>query len=189
MNNTATETQSDELVFEDEEVTVPESGGDFATIPAGVYNAKLVGFKREPKPDWKLKGDEDENGKQQFKWTWIVTDGEFSGTYLTDWTNISWHEKATSHKYAAALLGVPTLPVGVGMSTRSLAGRTCQLWVTETPTKKDPSVFRNYVDKCTPTPTPRMRPQKEQDKRGREAVPRQQLAGYSADDLDEVPAF
>ncbi len=189
MNNTATETQSDELVFEDEEVTVPESGGDFPTIPAGVYNAKLVGFKREPKPDWKLKGDEDENGKQQFAWTWEIVEGEYAGTHISDWTNISWHEKSNSHKYGAALMGVPTLPVGVGLSTKQFAGRLCQLWIVEVPTKKDATIFRNYVDKVLPAPTPRLRPHKPTEQRQREAVPRQQLAGYPTDGSDEVEEF
>lgn len=183
---TATDTQSDELLFEDEELIVPDAGIDFPTIPAGVYTGKLVGFRREPKPDWKLKGDEDENGKQQFKWTFVVTDGEYAGTDLVSWTNISWHEKSTAHKYGAALLGVPTLPVGVGMSTRQFAGRSCQLWVTEMPKKNDPTVFWNRVDKVLPLPAPRQRPQKPTEQRQREAVPRQQLPDYPVDDpVDE----
>jgi hypothetical protein len=80
---------------------------------------------------------------------------------------------------------VPTRPVGVGLSTKQFAGKTCQLWITEVPTKKDPTQFRNYVDKCLPTPAPRMRPQRpSQPPQGTQGKGRVQLDGYPAEDGD-----
>ncbi len=193
-----TDQTQQETAFEDIDIMVPQSGSDYLTIPAGIYNARLVGFKTLDKPDWKLKGEEGED-LQQWEWTFEVTDGEYQGTRIADWTNRVWGERAKAHAHAAALLGVPTLPVGVGMSTGQLAGKPCQIWVIEKPTKKDATIFRNYIEKVTPLPQARQRrnaidqrqgvPTAADEKRHREAVPRQQLAGYPSDDLDEVPAF
>jgi hypothetical protein len=167
----ATDEKTD--VVEDIEIEVPTTAS-FETMPPGTYNAKLVGLKVVPKPDWKLKGEEGED-REQWEWTFMVTDGDYAGSRLKDFTNRTWHERAKAHKHAAALLGVPTLPVGVGMSTGQLAGKTCQLWVTEVESKKNPGEFRNYIDKVTPTPTPRMRPQRKQEQRV-------QLDGYPTDE-------
>ncbi len=177
------DTQEKQDVIEDEPIDVPEQRV-FETIPPGTYNARLVAFRTTDLPAWKLKGEEGED-KYQWEWVFEITDGEYQGTRLTDWTTRKWHEKAKAHKHAAALLGVPTLTPGVNKSTRELAGKSAQLWVTEVESKKEPGQFRNYIDKVTPTPTPRMRPVKEQDKRQREAVPRQQLAGYPSPGGDD----
>lgn len=142
--------------FEDVSIEVPVST-EFETIPAGVYSARLIGFTTCDKPDWALKGEEDED-KQQWKWTLEITDGDYAGTRLTEYTNRTWHEKGKAHRHAAALLNLPMLPVNQTGSTKQLANKPCQIWVVEKPTKKDPSVYRNYVDKILPVPAPRQRP-------------------------------
>lgn len=151
----------DELAFDDVEVNVNTSEPQ-ETIPAGVYNARLVGFKSEvKKPDWKITGAEGED-IYQYEWTLEITDGEFEGMRFRDFTNRTFHEKATAGKYAAALLGVPTLLPGMVDSTRALAGKTCQMWLVEVESKKVPGDFRNYIDKLLPTPSARNRPQRAQ---------------------------
>lgn len=179
-------TEEKVLAFDDLDIDVP-TGGDFETIPAGMYNARLVGFTVTDKPDWKLTGEEGED-KQQWEWTFELVDGDYQGTRLKNYTNRSWHEKANAHKHAAALLGVPTLPVGVGMSTRQLAGKPCQVWVIEKGTKKDPNDLRNYVDKVTPMPTPRMRPIRPQSAPQPQG-PLVHLPGYPGDEDEEDIAF
>lgn len=173
-----------EETFEDIAMDVPASGEDFFTIPPGMYPAKLVGLKVVPKPDWKLTGEEEtDDQKNQIQWTFQIQGGDYDGVKLSDYTNISWHPKATAHKHAAALLGVPELAVGVGSSTRQLAGRTCQIWVVEKTNKKGDQ--RNYVEKVTPTPTPRMRPQtRSAAPQGTKAVGRVQLPDYPHDPVD-----
>lgn len=180
MNATATEDRTD--VVEDEEIIVPEST-PFLTIPPGVYTAALVGFKTVDKPAWRLKGEEDED-RQQWRWVFRITEGEYAGTELQEFTNRTWHEKAKAHKHAAALLGVPTLTPGIGLSTRALAGKVCQLWVTEVESKKEAGQFRNYVDKATPMPTPRMRPGRPQNGAQTHTGTTVQLDGYPAPDDD-----
>lgn len=182
MNGTQTNTTAE--AFDDLDIVVPAGGDDFQeTIPAGMYSARLIKFKRVPKPDWKLKGDEEtDDDRHQFEWGFQITGGDYDGIKLNDYTNISWHEKATAHKHAAALLGVPTLTPDVALSTRALAGRPCLLWVVEKPTKRDPNVMRNWIDKVTVQAAPRPRPQRAQN--GTQA-PAVQLAGYPADE-DEI---
>lgn len=175
-------TETKEETFEDVDMEPPENSA-FMTIPAGAYMARLIGFKTTDKPDWKLTGEEGED-KQQWEWTFQVTEGEYAETSLKEYTNRTWHEKAKAHKHAAALLGVPALPVGMGMTTRQLAGKPCQIFVIEKGTKKDPNDLRNYIDRVGPVPTPRMRPQKPQEQRNREAVPRAQVQGLPSDDDD-----
>lgn len=175
-------TEEKTLAFDDLDIEVPAAGGDFETIPAGMYNARLVGFTVTDKPDWKLTGEEGED-KQQWQWTFEITEGDYAGTRLVEFTNRTWHEKAKAHKHAAALMGVPTLPVGMGMSTRQFAGRTCQVWVVEKESKKSPGTFRNYVEKVTPTPQPRMRPQKPAQAATR---PQVQLEDYPRDEDGDI---
>lgn len=190
MNATATEDRTD--VVEDEEIIVPEST-PFLTIPAGVYTAALVGFKTVDKPAWKVaqqraqaEKQDQEIDNQQWRWVFRVTEGDYAGTELQDFTNRSWHENAKAHKHAAALLGVPTLTPGVALSTRALAGKLCQVWVNEVESKKEAGQFRNYVDKCVAMPTPRMRPQKPQNGAQAHTGATVQLPGYPAPD-DDIP--
>lgn len=150
---------ADELAFDDVEINV-NTGTPQETVPAGVYPARLVGFKAEvKKPDWKLTGAEGED-IYQYEWTLEVIDGECTGMRFKDFTNRTFHEKATAGKYAAALLGVPILLPGMVQSTGMLAGKTCQMWLVEVESKKTPGEYRNYVDKLLPTPSPRNRPQR-----------------------------
>jgi hypothetical protein len=182
MNATATEP-----TFEDMAIDVPEPGQDREIMPSGIYNGKLVGLKTVAKPDWMLNGEDEDEDREQWQWTWEIVDGDWQGQRLSAYTNRSWHEKANAHKYAAALLGVPTLPVGVGMSTGQLAGKTCQLWITERAKKNDPNSQYNKVDKVTPTPSPRMRSQRPSAApQGTKAGGRVQLDGFPTDQ-DEVP--
>lgn len=150
MNATAEQT------FEDVDISVPESNGDYETIPAGVYSARLVTFTTVDKPDWKIKGEEGED-RQQWEWGFVIMGGDYDGTTLKAWSNRSWHPKSTAHKWAAALLGVPELPVGSGMSTKQLANKACQLWVVEI--EKKNGDLMNKVEKVLPTPKPRQRQQ------------------------------
>lgn len=171
--------------FEDVEMEPPEGGGNFETIPAGMYPARLIGFTTCDKPDWKLTGEEGED-RQQWKWTFQIEGGDYDGWKLDEYTNRTWHERAKAHKHAAALLGVPELPVGQGLSTKVLAGKTCQLWVIEKGTKKDPNDLRNYIDKVVPTPTARMRPQtRPQAPQGTVKPLRVQVEGLPVDDPDD----
>lgn len=164
-----------ENTVEDMEIVVPDSGGEVWTIPAGAYPAELVRLKRVPKPDWKLKGTEEtDDDKHQLEWGFRITSGEYEGVVLTDYTNISWHPKATAHKHAAALLGVPELAIGVGLSTGQLKGKPCQIWVIEKPLKNKPDEFRNYVEKVTIQSVARPRPQRQQ-------AERVQLDGFPGD--------
>lgn len=178
---TGLQTPTTQEAFDDIEIEVPIST-EYETIPAGIYSARLVGFTVCEKPDWFLKGEEDED-KQQWKWTLEITEGDYAGTRLTEFTNRTWHEKAKAHKHAAALLGLPNLAVDTAVSTRQLANRPCQLWVVEKPTKKDPNVFRNYVDKILPVPPPRQRPQRVQNA---PQGPTVHLPGYTADGEEEI---
>ena len=178
--------------FEDVEMEPPANGSSYETIPAGMYPARLVGFTTCDKPDWKLTGEEDED-KQQWQWVFEITDGEYAGLKINEYTNRSWHEKAKAHKHAAALLGVPELPVGQGLSTKTLANRTCQILVIEKGTKKDPNDLRNYVDKVLPTPAPRQRAQRPaqpaQDSPAVKQVVVPQLQGgvNTEDEEDDLP--
>jgi len=92
---------------------------------------------------------------------------------------LDWYSVDEAHKHAAALLGVPEIPTGQGLSTRALGGKTCQLWVVEVESKKNPGEFRNYIDRVTPTPSPRLRPAKNQQVTA--ARPAVQLPGYPVD--------
>ena len=175
-------TANQELAFDEVEMEVPSAGGDYETIPAGVYPATLIGFRVVDKPDWKLTGDEGED-KQQWEWTFEIPPGEYQNVSLaesvrlTDWTNRTLHEKATAHKHTAALLGLSRLEPSVTVKMKLLRGKSCQLWVTEKATKKDPNTLRNFIDKVTPAPKPRA---------GRTPAPatnkRVQLDGYPSDD-------
>lgn len=151
-----TTTPVNENTVEDLNIEVPVSGADFEAIPEGVYPARLVGFRTVDKPDWKLKGEENED-KEQWVWRFEITGGgEYAGVVLQDYTNRSWHPKSKAHKHAAALFGVPELTPDVAVSTGQLAGRACQLWVIEKDIK---GTMRNFIDKVTPAPKPRQRQQ------------------------------
>jgi hypothetical protein len=165
--------------FVDVAIEVPQNGGDYEVIPEGVYPARLIGLKVVDKPEWKLKGEEGED-KQQFAWRFEVTQGDCAGVVLTDYTNRSWHPKANAHKHAAALLGVPEITPEVAVSTKALAGRPCQLWVIE---KEIKGAQRNFIDKVTPAPKPRMKPQQTA---GRPTVPRVQVPGLPEDLPEEI---
>lgn len=182
MNGTTDENKQE--AFEDIPIEVPDTT-EYETIPAGIYNARLVGLKVEPKPDWKRTGQEGEN-PDQIHWTFQIIEGEYEGLKLSDYTNITFHPKATAHKHAAALLGVPELTPGIAMSTGQLAGKTCQLWVIEKVNSKGQQ--RNYVDKVTPTPAPRMRPAQKQGQAA-PAVGRVQVPGLPVDDADDDIQF
>jgi hypothetical protein len=155
-----------ELAFDDVEMEVPGSAGDYETIPAGMYPAALVGFRVVDKPDWKvLQEQQQKDGEgntkvvdpQQWEWTFEITEGEYAGVRLTDWTNRSLHERATAHKHTAALLGVPSLEPTVTVKMKLLKGKACQLWVVEKATKKDPNTLRNFIERVAPVPAPRQR--------------------------------
>lgn len=158
-NGTQTQAQADELAFDDVDINVPSSAPQ-ETIPAGVYTARLVGFKSDvPKPEWRLTGAEGED-TLQYEMTLEITEGEYAGMRFRDYMNRTFHEKATAGKYAAALLGVPTLTPGMVQSTGQLAGKVCQMWIVEKESKKTPGEFRNYIDKLLPLPVARQRPQR-----------------------------
>lgn len=139
-------------VIDDVEFIVPETG-DFETMPAGAYPAKLIGFQIVDKPEWKLTGADGED-KQQWKWTYEVTDPEWEGKKLDNFTSRSLHPMSNGHKHAAALLGVPELHTGMG-STKMLIGRACQLIVIEKANTKGEA--RNYINSILPAPKPRHR--------------------------------
>ena len=146
--------------YDDVAIEVPESNGEFEAVPSGAYLAKLTNFKVEDKPQWKIEAQERaEMAKEpdkrrlpinpkQFAWTFTITAGEWEGQKLTSWQNVSWHERSNSAKYAAALLDIDRLRPDMGMSTRQLIGRPCQIFVTEKEGK-------SYIDKVLPQPKPK----------------------------------
>lgn len=146
---------------EDIDIEVPQGGSDQEIIPQGMYTARLVKLKTVAKPDWKLKGEEGED-REQYEWVFEIVEGDWQGYRLNDYTNRTFHPKATAHKHAAALFGVPELVPGIHTSTRALAGKACQIWIIEKATQQGKGPIRNYIEKVTPMPTPRARPQRPQ---------------------------
>ena len=151
---TAATVQTDDI-----EIIIPAagSGEEYEPVPSGAYPGKLVNFRVVDKPDWKVEQDlirnpEKPPDKCQWEWSFVITEGEYAGAELTDYTSRSWHERANAHKHAAALLGKPRLDPVEGLSTKQLIGRGCQIWVTESTSQKTGKT-RSYVDKILPMPT------------------------------------
>ena len=160
---------TDEKIIEDYQVNVPEPAA-VELIPRGMYNVRLVKFKREPKPDWKFVGVDQTaltaDERDQFVWGFEIIEGPHQGFVLYDFTNITWHPKSNAHKYAAALMGVPEIEPGTGFRTSQLAGRTCTLVVIEQPGVRNPNVIYNSIDRAMPIASAA------QTSRYREAQPR-----------------
>lgn len=148
MNGTQawTPTVQPQYEVEDIPIDVPTGGGEQEAIPEGIYQGRLIRLKVVEKPEWKLKGEEGED-RQQFEWVFEITAGKHQGHRLNDYTNRTFHEKATAHKHAAALLGVDRLDPRVHTGTGMLAGRVGNLWVIKKKTQKGD--IRNYIDKIT----------------------------------------
>lgn len=136
------------LDFEDVEIDVP-TGSDtpYEAIPEDLYTVKLVGFKTVDKPEYKLKGEEGEDRKQ-WAWTVEIVDGPFAGKRFTDYTNRTWHEKATANHHAAAFLGKKTLEEPQGMTTRQLMYKVCRADIIVALNKKNEE--RNYIKELRP---------------------------------------
>lgn len=133
---------------EDIPIDVPTGGGEpQEVIQEGIYQGRLVRLKVVDKPEWKLKGEENED-RQQWEWVFEIVGGKHAGHKLSDYTNRTFHEKATAHKHAAALLGVEHLDPRQHASTGILAGLVGNLWVVKK--KNTKGEFRNYIDKITP---------------------------------------
>jgi hypothetical protein len=130
-----TNTATLEHEVDDIDISPPQSNGDYEVIPAGVYDAKLVGFKESLKPDWKVVSDREkypDKVEDLYEWVWsfeLDVDGE--KRQLRGYTSRTWHEKSNGAKFAATLLGKPKLDGRERTSTRKLIGLPCQLWVVE----------------------------------------------------------
>jgi hypothetical protein len=160
-----TRTEAAAVEADDIAIIIPANGDDdFDPIPAGAYTGKLTNFRVVDKPEWKVEGDRVRNPERevdlkQWEWTFLLTEGEYAGEVLTDYTSRSWHERANAHKHAAALLDKPRLDPVEGLSTKQLIGKACQIWVTVNTSQKTGKA-RNYVDKILPVPKPRLRSQR-----------------------------
>ena len=174
-NDTYQNDESDDIVIE------ATAGTDEEPLEAGTYIGKLVRFKQEDKPQWKIDQQKAQNPTKeidtlQWSFTFEITEGEYAGRRITTWENrsLSWHERANATKIVCALLNVPTLE-GYQGSTKQLIGLHGQLWVTEKNGK-------NYLDKVMPVP--RRKAQRPAQAQGgvpqRQVVPEPQWAGAPA---------
>ena len=129
------DTQTLEHEVDDIEISPPLSGEDRETIPAGVYDAKLIGFKESLKPDWKVVSDREkypDKVEDLYEWVWTFElDADGEKRQQRGYTSRTWHEKSNGAKFAATLLGKPKLDGRERTSTRKLIGLPCQLWVVE----------------------------------------------------------
>lgn len=112
------------------------AGDEEEPLEEGHYVARLVNFKVEDRPDWKIARDRVQNpdrepDPRQFAFYWELTDEWAEGRKITDWTNRSFHPKSNGGKYAAYLLGKSKLEGNEGMSTRQLLGKTINLYITQ----------------------------------------------------------
>ncbi len=197
MNGTTDEAK--ELEFDDVEFLGGADSAPTETIPDDTYYAKLVGFRGAvDKPDWKIDQDllkaqrkypatnREDIDPKQYEFTFEITHGDYAGTRVILYTSRTFHERSTAGMAAAALMGMDKFVRSVMQAlggTRILYNKPCRIDVVEIANKFDPDNKRNYVNAVKKMPPPR--PQKEQDKRQREAVPRQQLAGYPSDQGDD----
>lgn len=157
----------------------PPESTDYESLPTGAYMGKLVAFKVIDKPEWKIQAEllrkpEKEPDREQWTWQFEVIDGEFAGITITDYTNRSWHERSKAAAHACALLDVPALPRGQGLSTGKLIGRPCQVWVVAK--EKDDGSSRSYVDKVLPLP-----------KRARKTPPSPVQGQHQASEQEQPP--
>lgn len=130
----------------------PPAEAEYEEIPSGIYMGTLVGFRQVEKPAWKLQAEllrkpEKEPDNLQWQWSFEAT-VEGVATPISDYTNRSWHSRSKAASYACALLDVPILPIGSGLSTQKLIGRPCQIWIIEK-AREDGST-RSYIDKILP---------------------------------------
>jgi hypothetical protein len=135
----------------------PPAEGDFEEIPSGIYPGTLVGFRQVEKPAWKIQAEllrkpEKEPDKLQWQWNFeAIVEG--APVSIADYSNRSWHSRSKAAAHACALLDMPVLPVGAGLSTQKLVGRACQIWIVEKP--RDDGSSRSYIDKVLPVPKKR----------------------------------
>ena len=198
MNGTSDEAK--ELEFDDVEFEGGAESAPVETVPEDTYYAKLVGFRASvDKPDWKIDSDllkeqkkhpattREDIDPKQYEFTFEISAGEYAGTRLTMFANRTFHERSTAGMVAAALMGMDKFVRSVMQAqggTRILYNKPCRIDVVERAGRLDPDSKRNYVNAVKRMPPPR--PQKEQVSRQREAVPRQQLAGYPSDDDGDI---
>src|SRR5688500_16520047 len=97
----ATEQDQVEEQIDDIAIEPPTGNGDdYEVIPAGADPGRLVGFRIEDKPEWKVANDlkrHPEKTPDDKQWAWkfeLEVDGVTR--QLTDWTSRSWHEKANA---------------------------------------------------------------------------------------------
>lgn len=167
--------------FDDIPIDVPE-GPEFEAIPSGAYVARLISFKVEDKPQWKIeKQERQEMAKdpdkrklpidpRQHVWTFEITEDGWEGQKLSAWVNYSFHENSNSGKHIAALLDIPKVRPDMGLTTKALIGKPCQIFVTEYEGK-------NYIDKVLPAPKPRQREAMAAHKGASKTPPEEMLPG------------
>jgi hypothetical protein len=133
----------------------PPDEEDREVIPTGAYIGRLVSFGVVEKPAWKIQSDmlhhpDKEPDKAQWAWEFEITEGDFAEAKISDFTSRSWHSKSKASSHACALLNVPILPRGQGLSTSRLVGLPCQIWIEAKENQKGEE--RSYIDKVLPLP-------------------------------------
>lgn len=184
-----------------------QTSGDWETVPTGWYVVEIKDLGLAQKSEAKLRSDLalkqrehpettlESIDKYQWVWTFTIVAGEYLGFDLTTRTTRTFHERSNAGKLAAAALGLqkydPALArqqaqaAGVNGS-KLLMGKRVYASVTEDPDSQN-RMWNNIKEyKVVPAARP-ARPQKEQDKRQREAVPRRNLGGdYPTDDESDI---
>jgi hypothetical protein len=137
-------------VADDVEISFSNGAGEEQELlEEGPYKARLVNFKVEVKPDWKISRDRERNpdrepDEQQYAWYFELIEDGYEGHTITDWTARSFHPKSNGGKYAAYLLGKIKLDGDEGMSTRGLVGKPLMLFVTQSNGKNYCSAAKSF---------------------------------------------
>ena len=138
---------------DDVEITF-NSGDDQELLDEGPYRARLVNFKVEDTPDWKMQKNRERNpdrepDPRQYAWYFMLTEPDYEGHTLADWTTRSFHEKSNGGKYAAYLQGKTKLdgtePI---RSTAGLVGKELMLYVTQSNGKNYCSAAKSFPVKA-----------------------------------------
>lgn len=146
-------------VADDVEITF-SNGEEQELLEEGPYRSRLVNFKVEEKPTWKITRDREqypdrEPDPHQYALYFQLTEPGFEGHTITDWVNRSFHPKSNGGKYVAYLLGKLKLEGNEGMSTRQLIGRELMLYITQSNGKNYCSAAKSFPIKTRkPAPKP-----------------------------------
>lgn len=148
MNPAKTATAVQELA---DDVEITTSNGDEQDIlEEGPYRARLINFKVEETPDWKMAKNRERNpdrepDPRQYAWYFQIVEPEYEGHTIADWTTRSFHEKSNGGKYAAYLQGKTKLDGSEPIrSTAGLVGRELMLYITQSKDKNYCSAAKSF---------------------------------------------